>query len=90
MQKVTGGQVFDEDEGHFSTHLGGAEKILHNLHSSQPSHSISRFLINWFLYYDILGRFTQSSHTGHDDSGVMSLLGVMESDSSVVSPLPSP
>lgn len=76
--------MFDEDEGHFNLHLGGAEKILLNLRSTRPSHLISKFLITWFLYYDILGRFTQSSHISHDDSGVVSLLGVVGPDASFV------
>ncbi|KAI1270167.1 fungal-specific transcription factor domain-containing protein [Xylariaceae sp. FL1019] len=51
--------VFDETEGHWSLHLYGAQKILHQLASIHGGHLAYSFLYTWFLYHEILGGFSQ-------------------------------
>ncbi|KAI0390437.1 fungal-specific transcription factor domain-containing protein [Xylariaceae sp. FL0594] len=51
--------VFDETEGNWSCHLGGAQNILYQLATIQSGHLAFRFLYTWFLYHEVLGGFSK-------------------------------
>ncbi|KAI9166376.1 Transcriptional regulatory moc3 [Paramyrothecium foliicola] len=72
--------VFDEAEGHFHVHLSGAQSIVHGMLTRNQSRLQCQFLLNWFLYYAILGQCTQQSWSKPQDSISLLLKAALPSD----------
>ncbi|KAI1816334.1 fungal-specific transcription factor domain-containing protein [Poronia punctata] len=75
--------VFDETEGNWNLHLGGAQKILHELANIHGGHLTYRFLYTWFLYHEVLAGFSQPLKFPHGPTSLR-LLHETDFDTSVI------
>ncbi|KAH6962350.1 fungal-specific transcription factor domain-containing protein [Ilyonectria sp. MPI-CAGE-AT-0026] len=75
--------VFDEEDGSWHVHLNGARKMLHTIRLSDTRPVPSDFLVTWFLYYDVLGHFTQPFQTTYSESEFL-WLQTSKSDASLI------
>ncbi|KAH7140025.1 fungal-specific transcription factor domain-containing protein [Dactylonectria estremocensis] len=76
--------VFDEEEGHWHLHLNGARKILASLQICEQYKASSNFLVNWYLYYEVLGQFTQPSDDICKDFNILSLIQTPRTDITII------
>ncbi|KAH7166529.1 fungal-specific transcription factor domain-containing protein [Dactylonectria macrodidyma] len=76
--------VFDEEEGQWHLHLDGARKILASLRIYEQYRPPSNFLMNWYLYYEVLGQFTQPSDDVCKDFNMQSLIQTPRTDITVI------
>ncbi|KAH6884386.1 fungal-specific transcription factor domain-containing protein [Thelonectria olida] len=76
--------VFDREEGNWHVHLNEARNMLHFVRLSHAQRPPSAFLVTWFLYYDVLARFTQPTHNEDDDAECHAILHTSEADGSII------
>lgn len=78
-------QVFDETDGHWTTHLDGAKYMLEGLYPEYRRQLRADFLFTWFLYHEVLACFSQPLRQAHNCIDVLFLLGASNCDATVVS-----
>ncbi|KAL6797268.1 fungal-specific transcription factor domain-containing protein [Trichoderma sp. SZMC 28013] len=76
--------VFDETDGHWTTHLDGAKYMLEGLYPEHRRHIKADFLFTWFLYHEVLACFSQPMRQAHNCIDVLFLLGASNCDATLI------